>query len=302
MQAAPPAAPIPTTPAQAAPQVAAAPERADGARAGVDASAFATARSPVVLLTWNLDWFGDPVEGPRDDTAQHAAVREILLDAGADVIALQEIASGAAFERLLSELPGHAGVLSGYDWTQKTALLWRTTVFELGVARALTGLDDAGRPPLEVSLRHVPTGRTLLFVVVHAKAQADAASRAVRERLAQGVKAHLDAAHASTPCIVIGDFNDLLLGSITEDAESPYRVWTQDEHYAAPTLGLDAPGVAESSYLWGATIDHVIVSDELAGAVDPAGAEVLREELLADYPDYAERVSDHFPVSLRLWW
>lgn len=254
----------------------------------------------ISVLTWNLDWFQDPSEGPSDDAAQYAAVRDVLADSDADVIALEEIASEPAFDHLLADLPAYAGVLSGYDWTQKTALLWRAAVFELASARAISGLDDAGRPPLEVGLREAERGSSLLVVVIHAKAQADSESRDAREQLAQGLKAHLDAAHAAAPLIVLGDFNDRLDGSITEGAASPYRTFVADAHYATPTLRLDAASARESSYSWGATIDHIIVSDELAARVDESSIDVRRQELLARYPDFTQTVSDHFPVTLAL--
>jgi endonuclease/exonuclease/phosphatase family metal-dependent hydrolase len=255
----------------------------------------------ISVLTWNLDWFQDPTEGPSDDALQYAAVRDILAASDADVIALEEIASEPAFDRLLGDLPAYAGVLSGYDWKQKTALLWRAAQFELVSARAISGLDDAGRPPLEVGLHEAQRDLALLVVVIHAKAQADTESRAAREQLAQGLKAHLDAEHAAAPLIVLGDFNDRLDGSITEGAASPYRVFVEDDaHYSTPTLRLDAANTRESSYSWGATIDHIIVSDELAAHVDESSIDVRRQELLARYPDFTTTVSDHFPVTLAL--
>jgi endonuclease/exonuclease/phosphatase family metal-dependent hydrolase len=251
-------------------------------------------------MTWNLDWFQDPTEGPKDDAAQYAAARETLAASGASMIALEEIASEPAFDRLLADLPDYAGVLSGYDWRQKTALLWRASAFELTSARAVSGLDDAGRPPLEITLRDKAYGETFLFVVIHAKAQEDANSRDTREHLAQGIKAHLDADHAATPLVLLGDFNDLLSGSITQGAESPYRAFVDDPHYATPTLRLDDASARESSYRWGATIDHIVVSDELAARVDDTSVDVLRDELLSRYPDATSTVSDHFPVTLAL--
>jgi endonuclease/exonuclease/phosphatase family metal-dependent hydrolase len=283
----------PATKAPARPSAAAHPKPAPARDAG---------STRTTVLTWNLDWFQDATEGPKDDATQYAAARDVLADSNADVIALEEIASEPAFDRLLGDLPEYAGVLSGYDWKQKTALLWRASQFELTSARAISGLDDAGRPPLEVGLRDAARTASLLLVVIHAKAQADAESHATRERLAQGLKAHLDAEHATTSVIVLGDFNDRLDGSITEGAASPYRAFVDDAaHYAAPTLRLDATNARESSYSWGATIDHIVVSDEVAARIDESSIDVRREELLARYPDFTEKVSDHFPVTLAFW-
>ena len=256
----------------------------------------------VTLMTWNLEWFGDPSEGPVDDALQYDAVLDVLASEGAGVVALQEVANEASFERLLAHLPGYAGILSGYDWTQKTALLWDATLFELSHARAISGLDDAGRPPLEVRLQRRWDGGELLIVVVHAKAQAEARSQAIRARFVQGLKAHLDAEHAHSSRIVIGDFNDLLSGSLVAGSDTPYRPFLDDPAYAAPTRALNEPGAAETSYATGATVDHILVTKDLAPLVDRGSIDVLRDELLARYPRFIETVSDHFPVTLDLTW
>lgn len=255
---------------------------------------------PVSVMTWNLDWFQDPTEGPADDAAQYAAVREILWDTHRTVIALEELSSEAAFEHLLSDLPGYAGVLSGYAWTQKTALLWRSADFELSLCRAVSGLDDAGRPPLAVWLRRKADGLPLRFIVIHAKAQADAQSHAHRARFAQGLKAYLDASRAQAPFVLLGDFNDRLEGSITSGAVSPYQAFVRDPSYAEPTLPLEAPGAPEASYASGTTLDHILVRADLAADVVAGSVDVLREELQTRYPNFSHRVSDHFPVTLDL--
>ena len=84
----------------------------DGASAALGA-----ARAPLAVMTWNLEWFQDPSEGPADDATQYAAVRDILAISGMGLIALQEVASEDAFERLTHDLPRYAGLLSGYAWT-----------------------------------------------------------------------------------------------------------------------------------------------------------------------------------------
>lgn len=260
------------------------------------------AAAPFSVMTWNLEWFQDPDEGPADDAAQYVAVRDVLASSGMSLIALEEVASESAFERLLHDLPRYAGVLSGYAAQQKTALLWDEALLELHGLRAISGLDDAGRPPLEARLRVERDGSELLVVVVHAKAQADTASYMKRVHLAEGLKAHLDAEHPRVATILLGDFNDSLMGSILDGADTPYRPFLDDAAYAAPTRVLDEAGAKETSFATGATVDHIVISDELAPRVDPASVRVLRRTLLARYPDYLMRVSDHFPVTLALAW
>ncbi len=251
----------------------------------------------VSLMTWNLDWFQDPQEGPADDAAQYTAVREILASHQPDLLALEELSSEPAFDTLLHDLPGYGGVLSGYAWTQRTALLWHAQRFELQQARAISGFDDAGRPPLEVRLRDKATGQALVMIVIHAKAQADVASYDKRVGLARALERYLDSMHPGERCVLLGDFNDKLVGSITHGASSPYQGFVDDSHYDVATLQLDP---ATASYATGSTIDHIIVSDELASAIVPGSVQVLRTALEQRYPRFTQQVSDHFPVTLRL--
>lgn len=261
-------------------------------------------------LTWNLDWFQDRERGPADDARQFVAVREILERTHADLIALQEVASETSFEHLRDQLHGYDGLLARYDAPQKTALLWSTALFELRTSRSLTGLRDAGRPPLEVGLQARGGGPELRVCIIHAKAETSASSYAQRVEFAAGLKARLDfeeAGQDAPQVVVIGDYNDLLIGSLSPGEPSPYRAFVEDRAYAAPTLVLNRAGAGEASYAWGGTVDHVIVRNQRSRGAGDLGdaasrAIVLRDELLADTPDFVTAVSDHFPVSVVLQW
>lgn len=245
-------------------------------------------------------WFQDPTRGPSDHERQYRAVLEVLSNTAPDIVALQEIASEDAFERLQRDLPQMAGVLSGYSWVQKTGLLWNAERFELVRARAITGLQDAGRPPLAVLLRSKARHTELLAIVIHAKADAEPSSYAQRVEFARGLKRQLDAQAQAAPIALLGDFNDLLSSSLLPDAPSPYQEFVEDRAYAAPTRDLDRAPEHETSYATGASVDHIIVSAELADRASAADTNVLRDELLPHFPRFAQTVSDHFPVTLQL--
>ena len=256
---------------------------------------------PLTVMTWNLHWFQHRSEGPTDDEGQYRAVRDVIAGSGGALIGLQEVASEPAFDRLLADLPAYAGVLSGHDWPQRTALLWLRTDFELTSARPVSGLDDAGRPPLELVLHDRKDDTPWIVVVVHAKAQADASSHATRVRFAEGLAQHLRGGTSTERLIVLGDFNDRLDGSITDDAATSYGPFVDDtQHFATPTRALNDPNAAERSYAWGATIDHIVLSADLGPRVSAGSVDVLREELLPRYPHFVDAVSDHFPVVLML--
>jgi endonuclease/exonuclease/phosphatase family metal-dependent hydrolase len=250
------------------------------------------------LLTWNIEWFQDPTRGPDDDARQREVTREVLARGRYDLMGLQEIAVPSALRELVAgALPTHRVLLSEYPWPQQTALVYRASMFRVARVEPVVGLDDAGRPPLEVELS-TSDGSALLAIVVHAKAGAEPASRAVRERFAAGLKAHLDARPLGVPVVVLGDFNDRFTGSITRGADSPYAVFASGSGYTAVTQPLETG--PEPSTLWGDTVDHVLLSDDLAARVRPESIDVLRDEVLDLEPAFFQRVSDHAPVTLRL--
>jgi endonuclease/exonuclease/phosphatase family metal-dependent hydrolase len=259
-----------------------------------DGAALAAA-GELALLTWNIEWFQDPARGPADDARQLQAVRDVLAQARADLAGLQEISVPERLAMLLEHMPEYALSVSSYEWPQQTALLYRPAQFELVAERVIAGLDDAGRPPLEVELV-AADGAALTVIVVHAKAGGDDASWQRRARFAAGLQRHLDGRRGAV--IVLGDFNDGFTRSIAAGRPSPYARFRAGSGYSAATAALE--GGPEASTVWGDTVDHVLLSDELAARVDPQSIDVLRDELLARDPRFFDDVSDHAPVVARL--
>jgi endonuclease/exonuclease/phosphatase family metal-dependent hydrolase len=247
-------------------------------------------------MTWNVEWFQDPSEGPTDDALQFARVLEVLRRTDSDLIALQEVCSPEAFARLDEALPRHAGVLAEYRWTQKLGLLYDASRLTVTSVTAIEGLDDAGRPPLDVSFELGPERRPLRVVVVHAKASGDPESRATRARFATGLAARLTP--SESPTLIMGDFNDTLGASLTAGEAPPYAPLS-NAGLVDLTAALEAPTASERSAGIG-TLDHVVASAELATRVRPGSVDVLQRELLAHYPDFRSTVSDHFPVVVAL--
>lgn len=261
-------------------------------------TASAPSLGPVTrVMTWNVEWFGDPERGP-EDAAQAEGVRDVLERFPTDLLALQEISNEAAHAALLAHFDVFEAVLAEGHASQRLALWVRRDRFELVAAEEIDGLDDAGRPPLHVTLRDRADGAELHAVVVHAKAGLDPASAAQRARFAQGLVDALSVDPGAAPMVVLGDFNDEIERSLADGGPSPYAAWLE-RGWQAPTRILEHPE-AEHSTAWGAQLDHILVNDALAPSLWPASVDVLRDELLADMPDLPNRVSDHFPVRLRL--
>jgi endonuclease/exonuclease/phosphatase family metal-dependent hydrolase len=277
------------------------PQLAEGAGAAADRDqqirAAPQETSPLVALTWNVEWLGDAEHGPEDEARQLALTVDSLTFANADMIGLQEVSSAASAQALAQAFPGYALERSRYTQPQNVALMYRADRLELRELTAIEGLDDAGRPPLEARLA-LPSGRELVVIVLHAKAGDDPRSYQIRKRFAAGLAAYLERKHVASDVVLLGDFNDLFSSSTLAGAASPYTVLTESQAFVAATSALE--GEPERSTAWGATVDHIVLSRSLASAVVPGSVETLRDELLARHAEFFEAASDHAPVVLEL--
>lgn len=265
---------------------------------------------------WNLEWFGDTGNGPTNEALQLSNARDVIAGADLDVWGLEEIVSASQFSTLLSQLPGYAGLLANDpsvtngpayysdfgNAEQKVGLLYKTSVASvLGASVILTQYnnDFAGRPPLEVRLRVASGGGTedIVMIVMHPKCCTDSTSYQRRVTAANALKAYLDATYPTQKVWVIGDFNDDVDTSISTGRASPYQPFVTDvARYLVPSKALSDARIS-STVSNSETIDHHLVSNEVAAAYVPGSVEVFRVD--AYVPSYATTTSDHYPVVSR---
>lgn len=266
--------------------------------------------------TWNVLWFGDVGNGPRDETLQLRRVRDVIKGADLDLWGLQEVTEQAHFASLLDQLPGYAGLLANdpsvadgpahySDFSnreQKVGLIYRTSVVQvLGARVVLTDKDHefAGRPPLEVRVRLTLGGTTRdgVVLVLHAKADTAEASWLRRKAGSEALQAYLDATWPEAHVWVLGDFNDDVDTSISPGRPSPYaNLVAQGPRWVFPTAALSAAGVSTTTG-YSDAIDHILASDEAMAGYAASSAEAYRVDSFI--PSYNTTTSDHFPVLAR---
>ncbi|HSG46440.1 MAG TPA: endonuclease/exonuclease/phosphatase family protein, partial [Longimicrobiales bacterium] len=268
------------------------------------------------VATWNVEWFGDPGNGPDDEGLQLQRVREVVSGADLDLWGVQEVVAEAAFATLVAGLPGYAGFLAnassvegGAAWysdfgdqEQKVGLIYKASAVEvLGARIILTEQDHAfaGRPPLEVQVRLTLGSAPLeaVVVVLHAKAGAAVEDWERRRVAAQALRSYLDATWPDAPVWVIGDFNDDVDTSIVTGRATPYASFLEaGSGWAFPTMALSQAGTP-STVGYADVIDHHLVSDEVLALYQAGSAEAYL--LNAIVPRYGETTSDHYPVLAR---
>ncbi|AXJ02129.1 Por secretion system C-terminal sorting domain-containing protein [Cyclonatronum proteinivorum] len=253
------------------------------------------------IVTWNIEWFGHPENGPDDVELQFENVIEVIETVGADLYTFQEIANTATWNQLVNALEDYGGYLAQYTQTQRTAFLYRLdTITPRGFGLLSTGQnpgDWAGRLPLWMRM-DVTIGnetREVWAYGVHAKAFADPTSYQQRVNASQQLKTFLDANRQDDNVIFFGDYNDRLLVSTWNNQPSPYQNFVEDPNYLPVSLSLEEGQF--SSFRTGSMIDHIIVTNQLADELIEGSQRVVN---ITDFiTDYFDTTSDHSPVAAR---
>jgi endonuclease/exonuclease/phosphatase family metal-dependent hydrolase len=268
--------------------------------------------STLDIGNWNLEWFGDPSNGPTDDALQLQNVKDVISGSDLDVWGLVEVVDATEWNSLKS-LSGYTGILandasvtngSAYYTTseQKPALLWKSSVATLVSAKLICTANDtdfAGRPPLEVKLHVTLNGGSedIVFIVLHMKAFNDVASWQRRQNAAVALKSYLDATYPTQKVIVIGDWNDDVDTSITSGEPTPYANFVNDpSRYTFPTKALTDAGIA-STVSYTDMIDHQLETNEMAATYVASSVKVYRVD--SYITSYGTTTSDHYPVLSR---
>ncbi|MCG2614203.1 Ig-like domain-containing protein [Terrimonas sp. NA20] len=284
------------------------------------------------VVNWNIEWFGSPLEAPANDDLQQQNVKTILENIGADVYALTEIVNEERLAGLVSQMPGYTYVISNYGshtntsvnppsslgTAQKLAFIYKTDVLSNVTTTPLLtqGINASsdisnpaynywasGRFPFmmsaDVTLNCVT--KNVKFILVHAKANTSptATSYDRRKRGADSLYYLLNQQFPNDNVIILGDFNDDLDQSITAGfTTTSWNTFVADQANFSPlTLPLSLAG-KKSTVSYNDIIDHVIVSNEMAGYYMDSTASILND-VTGLVSNYGSTTSDHYPVFTR---
>ena len=142
------------------------------------------------------------------------------------------------------------------------------------------------------------------FVGIHAKANSASSSAndyARRKEGADLLKKLLDTSYMGANTLILGDYNDVLNGTIATGvtpAVSSYNSFVADSaNYVSLTLPLAKAG-AQSTVSYNTVIDNVIASKAMA-TYYISGSAAVRTDLAAGIANYGTTTTDHYPVYTR---
>jgi hypothetical protein len=287
------------------------------------------------VVNWNMEWFGSPdaTLGPTDKNLQYTNAFTVLSALKADVYALEEVVDTVRLRTLVTQLSTTSGLTYAYkisefgsyaddkndvDYVkaQKLAFIYRTDMVKNPSFRGLLRCTEAtacaafrpwasGRFPYSMRADVTLDGVTkkVNFIVIHAKANSTATSPddyARRKAGADLLKAELEANYATDNTLIVGDYNDVLEGTIATGvtpAISSYSAFTQDANYLQVTLPLAQAG-GRSTAGFPTVIDNVIANKNMAPYYI-AGTAAIRTDVTTGIANYANTTSDHYPIFSR---
>jgi len=186
------------------------------------------------VLTWNIEWFGDASNGPSNEQTQLINAVNIINGTNCDIIGLCEISNISYWNSLLNSCSNYSGVISTWSQTQKTALLFKKSEYELVYSKHILEKYEyefgGGRLPLEVCLVSKNKSKyidTLRVWVIHMKANTGSSTSKItaynrRYDASILLKSHVASFGANIKGLVIGDWNDDFDQSILSGYNTPY--------------------------------------------------------------------------------
>ena len=258
------------------------------------------------IVTWNIEWFGDSLNGPSDEVTQLKNVSEVIASMDMDIISLCEVSNPDYWQKLQNNLPDYGSVITNYSQTQKTALLYRKTMFKLLYSKSILLAFDyefaSGRFPLEVALETQWGSKrdTVYIWVIHLKANTGTTAEKLssydrRAKAAEELKKYLDPKKRWKGW-VMGDWNDDLDVSVVSGKASPFLAWRNDTNYVFPSYRLTL-SKQRSTANYSEMIDHISCLPAMKSnwIVNQSGVMVGD----AYIGNYRLNTSDHYPVWAR---
>lgn len=245
---------------------------------------------------------------PKPEQAK-AALRAVIRALNADVLALQEIGGPGFLRELQLDLSAegvdypHAVLLQAADEARCLAVLSKRPLADTTSHRDLSVRYFDEDVPVRRGLLEVAVeedGKRLTLFVVHLKSRLterrdDPGAATLRAGEAVAVRDRVlerCADPATTPFLVLGDFNDLRpnrpLRAVLDRGRTPISQWVP---------AVDSRGESWSHYYARdevySRVDHVLAS--------PAAVPLVKRSWIVDIPE-AAAASDHRPVAVELAW
>lgn len=260
------------------------------------------------VVTWNIEFF------PKNNANTIDSVAVAMASINADVYALQEINDVEALQTLDLKLEDYSVYISPDQYSNlKLAYMVKNSLnvvdfFPIYSSSSYNSMF-AGRPPL---LLHLKVNKQDVYLInVHFKCCGngqldmddiyDEENR--RWQASNQIKTYIDSYLPEKSVIVLGDFNDLLEDSPSNNVFN--SILSDTDNY----LFVDFPILSLSSSLWSfpswpSHLDHILITNDLFDQFNASSQSVQSINMPFYFANgfygYDSFISDHLPVGVKL--
>ncbi|MBS3741004.1 MAG: endonuclease/exonuclease/phosphatase family protein [Candidatus Cloacimonetes bacterium] len=244
------------------------------------------------VMTWNIEHF------PKQGDATVETVIEIIRELDLDMIVMQEIESEAAFDEIVEALEAWEGYRStGAAYDINLAVIYNTEHLTVDNINNIFSDDWWAFPRTPQVIDCYYNGENYVVINNHLKAGGGSENEERRLAASESLKVYMDDNYPNKRVILLGDLNDSLT-----DSESENVFWqfiSDSTNYQFADMAIAKGSISRWSYpSWPSHLDHILITNELFEAWESGSTMTL---LLDDYyEDYQYTVSDHRPVLIKL--
>jgi endonuclease/exonuclease/phosphatase family metal-dependent hydrolase len=262
--------------------------------------------SNLEVITWNVRNFPQTTQTVRYLVS---AIRAI----DADIVCIQEIENRSAFLAVIDSLDQYEGFAAASDNYINLGILYKSsTVSDVSFEELFTSLwQPFPRAPLQMTATF--GGSQYVVINNHLKCCGDGqialnddgdeeSRRAEASRL---LESHIATNLPDSKVILVGDLNDRLTDPPPNNVFQVF--FDRPAEYRFADFELASGPSSEFSWIGSNTpshIDHILVTNELFGAINDGGALVLtlkpEVDLVGGINEFREVLSDHRPVAMRI--
>lgn len=256
------------------------------------------------VMSWNIQNY------PKSSTTTINLVAMIIKELEVDIVALQEIESGSAFQTLLSQLENWQGLRSSIAHGADDLLV--AYIYDPSVI-SVTNIDEIypensnafPRAPFVLECSWNDTD--LVIINNHFKCcgnglieddEWDEERR--RQAASESLQVFIEENYAPSRVILLGDLNDKI-----NDPQYQNVFWnfiSDPDHYEF----IDMTIANGSNYRWSwgngsSHLDHILITNELFGLVENISTIRLQDYFDEGWNEYNIFISDHIPVAVKFY-
>jgi endonuclease/exonuclease/phosphatase family metal-dependent hydrolase len=257
------------------------------------------------VITWNLRTF------PLNQSSLQT-IAQIIPQMKVDVIAFQEIMDASAFDSLADLIPNYAALVYNATNTYRLAYLYDTRTVQVNDVYTIFEGETNPFPRAPYVLDLTFEGKQVYIINNHLKAfgddyidESDPWDEEYRRRLAcQMLDQYIVDNLSDDRVVVVGDMNDQIAEPPSYNVFQVFLDKPLEYRFADMPIAQNPTYSTVSYPNYVSHIDHILLSNELFGALDHEGSlcKVINvEDYMGSWENYSDQISDHRPLGVRLY-